>query len=349
MRGAQTITKLIGRTPLVELPVRSAGWRVLAKLEMFNPGGSIKDRTALGLITAAERQGCLRPGMTIVESTSGNTGVALAMLAAERGYTFVAVVDTHALPEKIVKIKALGGRIQYCNTDHLPAGQVGVDVRRQVARAMAQADPSCVCLDQYDNPANPEFYSRTLGEELLCDTDGEIDVLIGAVGTGSALCGVGRRLKEHNPNTRIYAVEPEGSISFGKPGKVYHQSGPGFPSGARIPRNLDHALIDRDFQVSDHAAFHTMRYLARACGFFIGDSGGAVLYQTMQVVQSAPEAPDSQRMLVALICDGGQPYLSHAYDDAWMQRMGFMPSRIEASLERFFGSAWAEAGAPAER
>lgn len=336
MRYYETVSDLIGRTPLFKLPTCREDWLLLGKLEMFNPGGSIKDRSALGLIQSFERSGRLKPGMTIVESSSGNTAIALAMLAAERGYHFIAVVDNHAPAEKIVKIKALGGELYFCDTNHLLPGQVGVDVRRRIAQQLSQTYDDYLCLDQYDNPANPAFYAQTLGNELLCDTDGQIDVLIGSVGTGSSLSGTGRRLKEHNPHIKVYSVEPVGSISFGKPGHVYYQSGPGFPPGAQIPANIDYTLIDRDFQVSDSASFHTMRFLACKLGLFLGDSSGAVLYQAMKVIQTSPV--QQSRVMVALLCDSGSSYLSHAYDDAWIEERGLLAPAIEQELAAFYTS-----------
>lgn len=336
MRYYEQLSDLIGHTPLLRLTINRDDWLLLGKMESFNPGGSIKDRSALGLIRYAEAKGSLKPGMTLVESSSGNTAIALAMLAAERGYKFMAVVDEHALPEKVAKIRALGGAIQFCDTAHLPLGQVGVDVRRQLAKQLAAERADYLCLDQYDNPDNPEFYYHTLGEELLQDTGGEIDILIGPVGTGSSLCGAARRLKEHNPAIRVYGVEPEGSISFGKEGKVYHQSGPGFPPGAKIPDNIDHALIDRDFQVADSATFHTMRFLSRERGIFLGDSGGATLYQAMQIIRQSAPHPARPKVLVALLSDSGNSYLSHAYDDAWMRERDLFQPEIEAELTAFY-------------
>ncbi len=332
----EQISDLIGHTPMLKIPVYYRNWLVLGKMETFNPGGSVKDRSALGLVLHAERKGILKKGMTIVESTSGNTGIALAMLAAERGYKFMAVVDAHATGEKIDKIKALGGELYLCDTSSLPKGQVGVNIRRSIAKQLSQTNEHYICLDQYDNPVNPEFYYHTLGEELLQDTKGEIDIFIGAVGTGSSLCGVAKRLKDHNPNTQVYAVEPEGSISFGKAGKVYYQSGPGFPTGAKIPKNIDYSIIDKDFQVPDSATFHTVRFMASRYGLFLGDSAGAVLYQTMKIVQQQGESTNRNKIIVVLICDGGQYYLSHAYNDEWMQEMGFFQPAIETELEAFY-------------
>jgi len=330
------LSDLIGHTPLFKFSITHPNWLVLGKMEIFNPGGSIKDRSALGLIRDAEEKGLLKKGMTIVESTSGNTGIALAMLAAERGYNFIAVADRHGLKEKLAKIEALGAELYLCDTNELPPGQVGTDMRRRIAQQLAQANDDYICLNQYDNPANPDFYYHTLGTELLEDTNGEIDIVIGAVGTGSALSGVARRLKGYNPKIQIYAVEPEGSISFGKPGKAYYQSGPGFPANATLPQNIDYTVIDRDYQVSDSATFHTLRFMARKHGLFLGDSAGAALYQTMKIIQHRGDDITKNKTLVVLICDGGQYYLSHAYNDAWMQEMGLFEPTIETELEAFY-------------
>ncbi len=339
MHYYQQISDFIGCTPLLKIPVSHKNWLVLGKMELFNPGGSIKDRSALGLVKHAEKEGYLKKGMTIVESTSGNTGIALAMLAAERGYKFMSIVDAHAPKEKLAKVKALGGDLHFCDTSNLPPGQVGVNTRREIAKQLSQEHEDYICLDQYDNAANPEFYYHTLGEELVHDTKGELDILMGAVGTGSALCGAAKRLKEHNPNIQVYGVEPEGSISFGKPGKVYYQSGPGFPPGAIVPKNLDHSLVDRDFQIPDYAVFQTIRYMARCHGLFLGDSAGAVLYQTMRLAQQDDALANSSKTIVLLICDSGHSYMSHAYDDAWMTEMGLFEPSIEGELAAFFGPA----------
>lgn len=333
----EQLSGLIGHTPLLKIPTNYPNWLVLGKMEIFNPGGSIKDRSALGLIIDAENKGLLKKGMTIVESTSGNTGIALAMLAAERGYKFIAVADSHGLKEKLDKIKALGAELYLCDTSELPSGQVGTDIRRDIAQQLAQTNDDYICLNQYDNPANPEFYYHTLGTELLEGTSGEIDVLIGAVGTGSALSGAARRLKQHTPNIQIYAVEPEGSISFGKEGKVYYQSGPGFPAGATLPQNIDYSVIDQDYQISDSATFHTLRFMARRHGLFLGDSAGAALYQTMKFIQQQDNNNTSPKTLVVVICDSGQYYLSHAYNDEWMQEMNLFEPAIETELAAFYG------------
>ena len=332
----EELSDLIGHTPLLKLATHRDDWLLLGKLEGLNPGGSIKDRSALGLIQYAEAKGILKKGMTLVESSSGNTAIGLAMLAAERGYKFLAIVDAHAALEKIAKIRALGGEVHFCDTAHLPLGQVGVDVRRQLAKRIAEERTGYLCLEQYDNGDNPEFYYHTLGEELLRDTGGEIDILIGTVGTGSSLCGAARRLKEFNPDIRVYGVEPEGSISFGKEGQVFHQTGPGFPSSAKIPNNIDYSLIDQDFQVPDSAAFHTMRFLSRKRGLFLGDSSGATLYQAMKIIQESMPYPAKPKVIVALLSDGGNSYLSRAYDDGWMEERNLFQPEIEMELSAFY-------------
>lgn len=337
MNYYRKLSDLIGNTPLVEIRTARPDWLLLGKLEWFNPGGSIKDRAALGLITAAERRGALRRGMTMIESSSGNTAIALSILAAERGYKFVAVVDTHAPAGKIARIKAVGGELYYCDTSSLPAGTHGVDLRRKLARQLCEGRDDFINLDQYDNVDNRDFYRDTLGVELWRDTAGRMDILLGGVGTGSSLCGTAAYLKTQDATIQAYGVEPQGSVNFGKPGGLYRLSGPGFPPTDALPKNLDQVLVDKDFQVSDRASYQTVRYFGRERGLFLGDCAGMVLYQAMCCIRQSPVS-EQRRVMVALLTDNGNSYMGQVFNDAWLGSLEEAADpQVEEALYDFYG------------
>lgn len=335
MKYYNKISELIGNTPLLRIPSIRKDFLILLKIEKFNPGGSIKDRSSLGLIKKAEEKGKLKKGMTLVESSSGNTAIAFAMLAKERGYNFMAIVDGHAPKEKIEKIKALDGKIHFVDTSNLPKGTVGVDLRRKIAKEIALKNKDFICLDQYDNNDNRNFYYKTLGKEILDQTDGKVNYLIGSVGTGSSLCGTGKKLKDYNNNIKIIATEPEGSILFGKKGNLYFQSGPGFPENAKIPKNINYPVIDENIQIKDKEAFNTCRFFAKNFGLLFGDSSGGNLFATLKLIQRTKETT-KKKILVTLISDGGESYLSHAYNDSWMQKNKLLSPKITKNLSEFF-------------
>ena len=313
---------LIGETPMLEIKTIRPDWKIYLKLEYFNPGGSFKDRTGMALIEAAEKSGKLKKGMTLYESSSGNTAKALAMLSAERGYKFVAVVDKHAPADKLNSILAYGAKLG----GHL------VDVRRNIAKKLAQ-DYNGINLDQYDNPENPLGFYKTLGKEIFNQVP-DVDYLIGTIGTGSSLSGTGKYLKE-NSKVKIIALEPEGSSHFSPVGHGFFISGPGYPAGAVLPKNIDSSLFDLHDYVSDAEAFNTMRFFARKKGLLIGDSSGMVLYYAMKFIQNSREDSDIKKM-VLMIGDSGESYLTHAFSDTWMIENELLDDAIGEKLSSFY-------------
>ncbi len=306
------ITELIGNTPLLKLKLRNSSWNVYCKLEKFNPGGSMKDRMALNMIVDAERRGMVKPGGTIIESSSGNTAIGLAMASAIRGYHFIAVVDHHASKDKIKMIKALGGEIVVVG-DNYGEDEVAVIERERTAKNMAETMENAFSPGQADNVANREAYIDTLAVELLEDVE-NIDELYGAIGTGGSLCGTALGLKKYNIKATITAIEPAGSILFGGEGKPYFQSGTGNPVNAPIPKIIDYSLIDNNLYASDAEAFNTCRYFARKMGILIGGSSGGVLYKALQQISTN----EGRGTAVILLCDGGERYLDTVYNDEWM-------------------------------
>ncbi|MBN1684142.1 MAG: cysteine synthase family protein [Gammaproteobacteria bacterium] len=334
MKIVTNLADLIGNTPLLKLKVANQNWNVYLKLENFNPSGSFKDRTAWGLILAAEKKGDLKPGMTLIESSSGNTAKALAMLAASRGYKFIAVVDKHAPSDKLNSIRTYGGQLHFCTDEEDKEGGHLVDIRREVAKRLAKELPNAINLDQYDNANNPLAYYHTLGPEL-CEQLDQIDYLVGTIGTGSSLSGTARYLKEKRPETTVIALEPTGSAHFSPRGHGYHISGPGYPPGAKLPKNIDHSVFDQHDTVSDAEAFNTMRFFAKNKGLLFGDSGGMLLYYAMKYIKNF-EGPAQNKNMVLIIGDGGESYLSHAYNDTWMIENELLDLKYEPDLKDFY-------------
>ena len=267
----KNLTELIGRTPLVEIgPFEGQRARILAKVEYFNPGGSVKDRVALAMIEDAEKQGILVPGATIIEPTSGNTGVGLAWVGAARGYkTILTMPDTMSLERRNL-LKALGARLV------LTPGSEGMKGAIAKAQALKEEIPGSVILGQFTNPANPAAHERTTGVEIWDDTQGDVDIFVAGVGTGGTVSGVGRALKARKPEVRIVAVEPASSavLSTGIAGKHKIQGiGAGF-----IPATLDTSIYDEIIKCPNEAAFQEGKALARTEGILTGISSGAALW-----------------------------------------------------------------------
>jgi cystathionine beta-synthase len=313
---AESLIDLIGNTPLVRLG-RVAGHlecRVAAKLEMLNPGGSVKDRPALTMIEAAEREGLLRPGGTIVEPTSGNTGVGLAIVAAQRGYGCVFVVTDKVAPEKIKLLEAYGAEVIVCPVAVEPA-----DPRSyySVAERLVNETPGAFRPNQYGNPHNPEAHELTTGPELWRQTAGQITHFVAGVGTGGTITGVGRYLKAQNPDVRIVGADPAGSVYSGGSGRPYLVEGIGEDFW---PTSYDPSLVDRVVPVSDEASFLMARRVTREEGLLIGGSGGTAVAAALEVGRGlGPE-----HLVVVLIPDSGRGYLSRVFDDDWMAGHGFL-------------------------
>lgn len=301
MNIARGIDQLIGRTPLVYLNRVTRGCRaaVAAKLEFFNPGGSVKDRVGLSMIEAAEREGLLGPEMIILEPTSGNTGVALAMICAARGYRCVLVMPETMSLERRALLKALGAGLV------LTPGAEGMAGAVRKAEEMAAADRCYFIPRQFENPANPAAHRETTGPEIWADTAGAVDLLVAGVGTGGTLTGAARALKERKPALRVVAVEPAGSpvLSGGAPGPHRIQGiGAGF-----VPAVLDRALVDEVVRVPDSAALETARRLIREEGILAGLSSGAACHAALQLA-SRPE--NAGRLIVVIFPDLTDRYLS---------------------------------------
>ena len=300
---AQRLTDLVGNTPLLELNnySKNKGLRahVIVKLEYFNPAGSVKDRVALAMIEDAETKGLLKPGATIIEPTSGNTGVGLAFVAAAKGYKLVLTMPDTMSMERRNLLKALGAELV------LTPGADGMKGAIARAEELQASTPGSLILQQFDNQANPAVHERTTGQEIWQDTDGKVDIFVAGVGTGGTVSGVGTALKKHNPKIQVVAVEPEDSpvLSGGKPGSHKIQGiGAGF-----IPKNYNSAVVDGILQVSNDDAIRTGRELAKYEGLLVGISSGAAVSAAIRLAQ-LPE--NEGKNIVVLLPDTGERYLS---------------------------------------
>ncbi len=299
----ENLADTFGNTPLVKIPrlSKSLPGTVAVKMESFNPAGSVKDRIGVSMIEAAERDGRLRPGMVIVEPTSGNTGIALAFVAAAKGYSAVLIMPDTMTIERRNLLKAYGAQVI------LTPGSEGM--RSAIAKAdeIVQTDPSKYFMpQQFENPANPEIHRRTTAEEIWRDTDGTIDVFVAAIGTGGTMTGVGEVLKQRKPGVRMIAVEPDASavLSGGQPGPHKIQgTGTGF-----IPKVLNTSIYDEVIRVTDADAVATARRAAREEGMLVGISSGANIWAALQVA-ARPESKG--KLIVTVGCDTGERYLSN--------------------------------------
>ena len=299
------ITDLIGRTPLVQLSTfaanRNLKANVIAKVEFFNPGGSVKDRIALSMILDAEEKGILKPGGTIIEPTSGNTGVGLSLVGAVRGYKVILTMPETMSIERRKLAQAYGTEIV------LTPGSEGMKGAIRKAEELRDSTPGAVILQQFENPANPAVHVKTTGEEIWKDTDGKVDVFVAGVGTGGTVSGVAKALKAHNPNVYVVAVEPASSaVLSGQPSGAHKIQGIG---AGFEPKNFDRPLIDEILPVSNEDAFATARAVAKEEGIFVGISSGAAAYAA-SVVAQRPEI--AGKNIVVLLPDTGERYLSTA-------------------------------------
>ena len=329
MKYFDSVLDLVGHTPLVRLNKLSpaGGATIYAKMEQTNPGGSVKDRMALNMVRRAEEQGLIQPGATLVESTSGNTGLGLAVVAAVRGYRSIFTIPDKMSKEKIDMLKAYGSEVVVTRTDldhDHPESYV------QVAKRLAHETPGGFYTDQYYNMANPEAHYLTTGPEIWEDTEGRIDALVGGIGTGGTISGSAKYIKEKaaeaGRDVRVVCPDPEGSIyrdmfltGEHQPPSIYRVEGIGHDF---MVGTLDFSVIDDVRNVSDRDSFVTARRLAREEGIFCGGSTGTAVYGAIEVAREL--RPD--QIVVVILCDSGDRYLSKCFDDNWMKDMGYLES-----------------------
>ena len=300
-----SITELIGRTPLVEITgFEGQKARIAVKVEAFNPGGSVKDRIALAMIEDAEAKGILKPGATIIEPTSGNTGVGLAWVGVAKGYnTILTMPDTMSVERRNL-LKAYGAKLE------LTPGAEGMKGAIAKAEELRQSIPGAVILGQFVNPANPAVHERTTGEEIWKDTDGKVDIFVAGVGTGGTVSGTGKSLKKHNPAVKVVAVEPFSSavLSTGIAGKHKIQGiGAGF-----VPQTYNAEVVDEILTIKDEQAFDGAKSLARKFGLLVGISSGASFSAALELARREENAG---KLIVALLPDTGERYLSTSLFD----------------------------------
>lgn len=300
---AKKLTELIGNTPLLELnkfsSLKGLEQPIIAKIESFNPGGSVKDRVALAMIEDAEDKGLLKPGATIIEPTSGNTGVGLALVAAVKGYKLILTMPETMSIERRNLVKAYGATVK------LTSGKEGMKGAIKAAEELRDSIPGSIILQQFENQANPQKHYATTGKEIWRDTDGTVDIFVAGVGTGGTISGVGKYLKEQNPNVKVVAVEPTTSpvLSGGQSGPHKIQGiGAGF-----IPSTYNSKYVDEIFQVDNDQAILTGRQLAQSEGLLVGISSGAAVFAASELAKR-PENKGKQ--IVTLLPDTGERYLS---------------------------------------
>ena len=307
----KNITDLIGHTPLVELQKFSAlhglSKPIVAKVEFFNPGGSVKDRIAQAMIEEAEQQGLLKPGATIIEPTSGNTGVGLALVSAVKGYKLILTMPETMSVERRNLVKAFGAQVK------LTPGSEGMTGAIKAAEALRDSIPGAVILEQFENLANPRKHYASTGVELWNDSEGKVDIFVAGVGTGGTVSGIGRYLKEQNPEVKVVAVEPASSaVLNGQPSGPHKIQGIG---AGFVPRTYDASVVDEVFDVQNDDAILAGRQLAQHDGLLVGISSGAAAYAAVQIAKR-PE--NKGKTIVALLPDTGERYLStvlYAFDE----------------------------------
>ena len=300
---AQQLTDLIGQTPLLQLnkysEIKGIGNAIIAKVEFFNPGGSVKDRIALAMIEDAEQKGILKPGATIIEPTSGNTGVGMALVSAVKGYPLILTMPQTMSVERRNLVKAYGATVK------LTPGAEGMAGAIREAKHLRDITPGSVILQQFENPSNPQRHYETTGLELWQQTDGQIDIFVAGVGTGGTVSGIGKRLKEMNPNVKIVAVEPAASaVLNGKPSGPHKIQGIG---AGFVPQTYDAAVIDEVIDVENDDAIRTGRELASQEGLLVGISSGAAVFAATQL---ALRPENKGKRIVTLLSDTGERYLS---------------------------------------
>ncbi|MQA74917.1 MAG: cystathionine beta-synthase [Solirubrobacterales bacterium] len=325
-----SVLELIGETPLVRLSRLEPDLRtpLVAKVEFLNPGGSIKDRVAAAMIEAAERDGLLAPGGTLVEPTSGNTGLGLAMAAALRGYRVIAVMPDKMSREKIDTLRAFGAEVVVCPTAVDPDSPQSY---YRVADRLTDEIDGAFQPNQYFNRANPEAHYSSTGPELWAQSGGRVTHLVVAVGTGGTISGVGRYLKEQSSAIEVIGADPEGSIYSGGPVHPYRVEGIGEDFW---PGSLDREVVDRYVTVSDRDSFNAARRLVAREGLFAGGSTGTAIWASLIV---ARELDDPDALIATIIPDGGRPYVSKVFNDAWMREHGYLGDAVGQTVGELLG------------
>ena len=328
MKYANNVIELIGNTPLVKLNSVVDGLKanLLAKVEYMNPGGSVKDRIGIKMVEDAERRGLLKPGGTIVEPTSGNTGVGLAMAAAIKGYKCVFVMPDKMSDEKIRLLRAYGAEVVITPTNVEPESP---ESYYSVSSRLAKEIPGAYKPDQYRNMMNPQTHYETTGPEIWEQTDGKIDIFIAGMGTGGTISGVAKYLKEKNPKIIIVGVDPEGSLYAGDVARPYKVEGIGEDF---IPETIDLDIIDEMVVVSDKESFVMTRRMAREEGILIGGSCGSAVAGAVKYMKK--HNLDESKNIVVLLPDSGRNYLSKIFSDDWMKENGFMEPSMDTPISQ---------------
>lgn len=326
MIAYNSILDLIGNTPLVKLHTITKGIEapIYVKLESANPGGSVKDRIGVAMLEAAERDGIIKPGALIIEPTSGNTGIGLALAAQQKGYSCLFIMTDKASQERVRYLKALGADVLIVSS---AAKMSSPEYYWNTAKRLSEELPNAIMLNQYDNPANPDIHTVTTGPEIWRDTEGTITHFISGIGTGGTITGTARYLKSQNPSIKVIGADPVGSAikTFKDTGRLV-EALPYLIEGVgqeRIPKNLDINLIDEIMNINDKEAFTVARQLAREEGIFCGGSSGMNVAAALRVAKLLP----ASSCVVAIVCDTGERYLTKHHNDEWLQEKNLLDAQ----------------------
>ncbi|MCW5770458.1 MAG: pyridoxal-phosphate dependent enzyme [Rhodospirillaceae bacterium] len=338
---ARSILAMIGNTPMIEVTRLDTGsCRLFLKLENQNPAGSIKDRIALSMIEAAERDGRLKPGGTIVEATAGNTGLGLALVAGQKGYRLVLVIPDKMSHEKVQHVRALGAEVRMTRSD---VGKGHPDYYQDVAARLAKEIPGAWFADQFSNPANPLAHETTTGPEIFAQMDGKVDAVVAGVGSGGTITGLARYFARVSPETRIVLADPQGSIlvDYVKTGTVKREVGSWAVEGIGedfIPPVADLSRVSEAYAIPDAEAFATARDVLRREGVLVGSSSGTLIAAALRYCRSRPAA----ERVVTLVCDSGNKYLSKMYNDFWMADQGYIERPKTGDLSDLIARRYAD-------